>query len=328
MKKINLLFVAFLCPFIMWSQDGINYQAAVRDGAGALLINQAVSAGFEIRETSAVGTVVYSETHAVNTNDYGLINVVIGAGTVVTGVYDDIDWGSDAHFLDITIDGNNLGALQFNAVPYAHHAESLRNVDTDTPLAEVEISAAVENTRLLISPDAGAINDTSTIFLGEGLNNPDYGMTIMYDGANNVLQVGGANLTGTTGPHLSITRDAGVATFTQGVVVEETTDAPAANTVYGNTGPLAYGLYAAGGLSTDYGVTSITETSPGVFDIILDNDWAGSPVVIATSFNNSSDTESVTYSTTGTNTITVRIVDENNTATTSNFSFVVHGLRL
>ena len=44
-------------------------------------------------------------------------------------------------------------------------------------------------------------------------------------------------------------------------------------------------------------------------------------------FQTSTDTEIITYNTTGTNMITIRIVDENNADIESNFSLVVYGVR-
>ncbi|NRA12147.1 MAG: hypothetical protein HRT57_09360 [Crocinitomicaceae bacterium] len=326
MKKINILLVVLLAPFIMWSQQGINYQAAVRDGAGALLINQAITADFEILETSAVGAVVYSESHTVNTNAYGLINVVLGQGSVVSGVFADIDWGGDLHFLNITIDGNNLGAVEFNSVPYAYHAQSLRNVKTNTPRADVQITSSDEHTILTISPEISTVDDTSTLFFGEGTIDL-YGMGITYDGVFNELSIYGSTPGFPhIGPHMTIERDTGKSTFAKGVVVEQTTNNPDVNRVYGNSGPLAYGSFGGTTILADYGITSITQPATGVYTIVLDNDWVGDPVVNATSFNNGLGTEVITYSTSGTNTINVRIVDENNTATSSNFSLVVYGI--
>ena len=95
-------------------------------------------------------------------------------------------------------------------------------------------------------------------------------------------------------------------------------------------GPLAYGTvtFDASTIHQSYGVTSATNTGTGEYEIIIDHDWAGTrPVVIATSYNGSADTELITYSTSGTNTINIHIVDDNNAATDSMFSFIVYGVR-
>lgn len=326
MKKVRLFLLALLCPVVMWAQDGINYQAVVRDGAGAILVNQQVDVNFKIRENNATGTVVYEESYNPTTNDYGLINLVIGEGSAITGVFTDIDWGSTVHFLEVTIDGNSLGALEFRTVPYAYHANSLPNVRTNTTAGDVQISSDDDHARLFLNPTAALTNDSSTVVFGEGSNETNY-MKITYDGTVNEMRFSGnTNGGGYSGPYLTISRDAGTSTFSNGVEVEETTQSPEPNTLYGNSGPLAYGYFSGTNITTEFGISSITSSGVGVFAVTLDNAWLGSPVVVATSLNNSADTESITYSTTGNNIINIRIVDENNNPVTSNFSMVVYGI--
>ncbi|MCR9171984.1 MAG: hypothetical protein NXI10_05805 [bacterium] len=325
MKNLKLLLIALVAPMTLFAQQGINYQAVVRDGGGAIVANQAVAVEFSIRETSANGNIVYTETHDPNTNDYGLINVVIGQGNVQSGVFADIDWGGDIHFLDITIDGNNLGSVEFQAVPYSYHANAMTNVTPNTAAADVHIEADDDFATMMINPTSATSNDSSAILFGEGTNTGN-GMAITYNGVDNVLKVSGStNVNSYIGPYLSISRDQGTATFSNGVEVVETTETPAPNTVYGNSGPLAYGYFSGTNITTDFGVASIASPGVGEFTVVLDNAWLGSPVVVATSLNNSADTEHITYSTTGSNTINIRIVDENNNPVTSNFSLVVYG---
>lgn len=328
MKKMKLFLLALISPVMMWAQDGINYQAVVRDGAGALMVNTAVSTNFKIRQTTAGGTIVYEETHNPSTNDYGLINVVIGEGTPVTGIFADITWGSDTHFLDITIDGNNLGAIEFQSVPYAHHANSMTNIEANDAVGDVHITSEDNFAVLAINPTAANANDSSAIFFGEGTTTSN-GMSITYDGTANEMRFSGkAQANAYMGPYLTIERNNGTTTFQKGAVIKETTTDPAPKTTYGNSGPLAYGYFSGTNIVTDYGITSITSPSNGVFEIILDNAWGGTPVVVASSLNNTADTEVCTYSITGSNTVTVRIVDENNTPIISNFSLIVYGTAL
>ena len=115
--------------------------------------------------------------------------------------------------------------------------------------------------------------------------------------------------------------------FNGPVRVQGNTTSPQPNTMYGNTMPLAYGVITyGGGISTDYGIASVTKPSTGEYVITLDNSYVGDPVVLVTSFNSSADTELFTYeSTNGGNTITVRCVDENNNPIGSMFSILVFG---
>lgn len=325
MKNLKLFVFSLISPAIMWAQQGINYQAVVRDGSGNIVMNSPVSANFKIRKTTANGTVVYEETHNPNTNAQGLISVVIGGGTVVNGTYANIAWGGDKHFLDITINGTNLGATEFQSVPYAQHSQTMTNIVANDNTGDVHITSSDNFSVLAINPEKTVGNDSSQIFLGEGSNTLN-GMTITYDGTANVMRIAGKTAAYPyMGPFLTIERDNGKSSFQKGVVVNETTTTPAPKTTYGNSGPLAYGYFSGTTIVTDYGIASITNPSTGLYTVVLDNAWSGSPVVSVTSLNNSADSETCTYSTSGDKTISIRIVDENNSPVASNFSLIVYG---
>jgi hypothetical protein len=77
---------------------------------------------------SANGTSVYSETHVKTTDVSGLISIKLGTGTVVNGIFGDIDWGSGSHFIQLEVDfegGMNyvvIGSQELISVPYALYA--------------------------------------------------------------------------------------------------------------------------------------------------------------------------------------------------------------
>ncbi len=88
-----------------------------------------------ILEGSSSGSVLYSETHAETTNDFGIINLKIGDGNNPSTDFATINWGSDKKFLKIEMDESggssytNLGTVQLLSVPYAlfaNEADSAR----------------------------------------------------------------------------------------------------------------------------------------------------------------------------------------------------------
>ncbi len=136
MKKITINLLAFiLTANIVFAQapESFKYQAAVRDDNGGALINQNVTFQISILETSANGNSVYVETHNVTTSNSGLVNFNIGNGIVSSGVFANINWASDAHFVKVEMDenaGNNyelLGTSQLLSVPYALHAKTVES---------------------------------------------------------------------------------------------------------------------------------------------------------------------------------------------------------
>lgn len=135
MKKA-ILFAAFMllayCSFSQYNYK-FNYQAVVRDGAGALVASgSTVGVRISILEGSATGTALYQETHSIVVNNtQGLVNLVIGDGTptvgsiVFSGNFADL---TQEKFLKIEVDPAggtayaDMGATKLQFVPYAAHA--------------------------------------------------------------------------------------------------------------------------------------------------------------------------------------------------------------
>jgi hypothetical protein len=130
MKQTLLTTALLITTVLAFAQapQGINYQAVVRDAGGDELVSQAVSLRMTILENNT--TTVYQETHSTTTNDFGLVNLVIGQGTVNQGVFADIDWSAGSYFAQTEVDvsgGTNyalMGSQQLMSVPYALYAET------------------------------------------------------------------------------------------------------------------------------------------------------------------------------------------------------------
>ena len=132
MKKTIILF-ALLVSTILFAQvpQGISYQAIALNSSGNPVVSSNVGLRLSILDSSATGTVLYSETHTKTTNAQGLFNLVIGQGTLVSGAFNTIDWGTNSKFLKVEMDaagGSNyvlVGTSQLLSVPYALAAGSL-----------------------------------------------------------------------------------------------------------------------------------------------------------------------------------------------------------
>ena len=124
MKKIiSLLLLLFLSNY-SYSQapQGFNYQAIVRDANGNIRSNQGVQFTFEIR--NATGDAVYTEAHTVVTNKYGLADgIIIGNGSTADNFLN-INWGAGTYFVNVKVDGIDMGTTQLLSVPYALYALS------------------------------------------------------------------------------------------------------------------------------------------------------------------------------------------------------------
>jgi len=136
MKQItSTLLIVLIGSVIIFAQvpHAFKYQTVVRDDSGNIITNQPVSFRIGILQDSVNGTQVYSETHNVTTNEVGHASLEIGTGTIESGVFGDIGWGTSLQFLKLELDetGNAnyqlMGTSQLLAVPYALQAENVTN---------------------------------------------------------------------------------------------------------------------------------------------------------------------------------------------------------
>ena len=142
-KKRNYLFLIIIVCLIsnVFSQSpkSFNYQTVIRDGLWNPIANQSVGIQISILEASANGNAVYIEEHNSTTSQIGLVNLAIGEGTVSLGNFDSINWGTNAHFIQIEVDiagGTNyviMGTTQLRSVPYALFAENSNNPGPQGP---------------------------------------------------------------------------------------------------------------------------------------------------------------------------------------------------
>ena len=113
--------------------DGINYQAVIRKTSGALVTNSPVAIRVQIKQTSATGTVVFSERQTAITSAYGLVNLVIGQGTLLSGNFSTINWSTGNYWVSLGVDFSNgtnyvdYGSQRLMSVPYALYAKNAGN---------------------------------------------------------------------------------------------------------------------------------------------------------------------------------------------------------
>ena len=113
--------------------QGLNYQTIVRDALGSPITDQNVSFRFSILQGDISGISIYSEEHNKTTSTLGLVSLIIGQGTPVTGEFDTIPWGSDLYFLKTELDTSGasnfseMGTTQLLSVPYALFAGDVAN---------------------------------------------------------------------------------------------------------------------------------------------------------------------------------------------------------
>jgi len=143
MQKTLSLLLLLTATFIATSfnaqaPNGINYQAVIRTSTGTLASNQPVVIRARILQTTANGTAVYSERHNLTTDQFGLVNFVIGNGVFLAGnPFANLNWGNGPYFLELGVAFTNqvnpvvympYGTQQMMSVPYALYAKSSGNL--------------------------------------------------------------------------------------------------------------------------------------------------------------------------------------------------------
>jgi hypothetical protein len=135
MNKIILFFALLLLSQTSFGQapDGINYQAVIRNLSGNLVANNTIAIRIQLKQTSASGTIVFQERHSVTTSAQGLVNLVIGQGTLLGGNFSTINWGTGPYFVSLGVSFTNgtnyldYGSQQLMSVPYALYAKNAGN---------------------------------------------------------------------------------------------------------------------------------------------------------------------------------------------------------
>jgi hypothetical protein len=135
MKKQFTFFLTVVMVFLSictyaQAPEKFNYQAVCRDNVGNIITGQAVIIRAAIHDLTSSGTLLFKESHSVTTNSFGLVTIPIGGGTLISGNFSTIPWGSGSKFLEIELstDGggtfNSVGTPQLLSVPYAIYANT------------------------------------------------------------------------------------------------------------------------------------------------------------------------------------------------------------
>lgn len=128
MKTRLLFFLLFFIGFglSLQAQEYVNYQAVLFDDNGPI-----ISSSVEVRIAISSGTIdsrtnIYKEAHTVETDDSGIVTLVIGSGNSTLGNWGTIDWSQASLWLETYLveDGSEvlLNTSPLNASPKALYA--------------------------------------------------------------------------------------------------------------------------------------------------------------------------------------------------------------
>ncbi len=136
MKNLLLglgLFLITGVPVFAQAPQALNYQGVARNLSGTPMATVPIGLRLTVHDGTAGGAIVYRETQMPTTNSFGLYNISIGSGTVVSGSFAGINWGSGDKYLEVEIDPAggttyaSAGTSRLLSVPYAIYANSAAN---------------------------------------------------------------------------------------------------------------------------------------------------------------------------------------------------------
>lgn len=259
--------------------QAFQYQAIARDNTGLPITNQNVGLRVSIISGSPTGAILYVETHAPTTNQFGLFSVEIGQGTVANGTFNTITWGSNLHYLKVEMDETggtayqDMGTIQLISVPYALHAATADNVDDAdaNPTNEIQTLSlngqdlTISGGNTLTLPSGGGGSQVlskagSTISLSGGGGS----VNLLDDNASNEIQslsLNGQNLSISGGNTLTLPSGGGTLNDAYNFG-----GAGAGNTITATSGAVSVTTNSAGGVavytaSTNTGVGLISTTT-------------------------------------------------------------------
>jgi Chaperone of endosialidase len=265
MKKIGSTLFALLFIIAASAQvpQSFKYQAVARNASGNPIASANIGVRLSIRDNSATGTIIYRETHTAITTSLGVFTISVGGGTVVSGSFSAIAWGTGSKFIEVEADFaggtayTSLGASQLLSVPYALYAAS----GTPGPQGPIGLTGAQGPAGLLT---AGATAG----------NTPYWNGTNWVVNNSNIFNNGGFVGIGTTSPaaKLDIAGTIKVADGTQGAGKVLTSDANGlASWATSNSG----GWSLTGNSGTVDGTNFIGTTDNKPFNIRVNNEKSG-----------------------------------------------------
>lgn len=165
MKQVYavIILLIFSSTLLAQAPQAINYQGVARNSNGIAYASQDIALRLSIRNGTPDGSIEYSETRNITTNQFGLFNVQIGSpgASGIQGSFSSINWAVGLKFLQTEISVNNgsfvnLGTTQMMSVPFALHSNQSK--DLVLPFSKTQ-----ENSGSLLQLTNNHVNGTAII---------------------------------------------------------------------------------------------------------------------------------------------------------------------
>ncbi len=135
-KTFTCLFLLITSLLLKAQSDGISYQAFIAnpviqevpgpDIIGTALSNKVVEVRFTITDEN--NSVEYQEIQSTTTDNHGIINLTIGKGNAIQGIFTDIKWYGESKKLKVEVNISHKGFKELSNqellfTPFAYHRD-------------------------------------------------------------------------------------------------------------------------------------------------------------------------------------------------------------
>jgi hypothetical protein len=186
------------------SPQKMSFQAVIRKSNNSLVMMQPVSMRISILQGNENGKIVFQETHKPITNSNGLVSLEIGTGSIISGIFSNINWGNGPYYIKTEtdpfcgVDYSIVGVSEFLSVPYALFAMNsiysnyTGNSNSVLSLAIMETGI---NFSMMVTPGL-AYNESNNILISNGIENHIHAIVVAYNAVTGMLLLNPFEITG------------------------------------------------------------------------------------------------------------------------------------
>ncbi|MFN8256277.1 MAG: ribosomal protein L7/L12 [Bacteroidales bacterium] len=140
MQRILLFLIFITATSFLYAQipQAFSYKLQIRGNSGNIRADKKINLKISIIQDNVEGNAVYIEKHQVNTSPAGLVDIEIGRGTPIQGLFTEIDWKNWPYFIKAELDlkcteiYTLLAVTELLTVPFAMLAANVSdNNDAD-----------------------------------------------------------------------------------------------------------------------------------------------------------------------------------------------------
>jgi uncharacterized protein (TIGR02145 family) len=165
MKRILLIILclAYFVTFQAQVPQAFSYKVQIKGNSGNPHANKKITLKVSIIQDNVDGNEVYIEKHQVNTSPSGIVDIEIGRGMPLLGLFTEIDWKQWPYFIKAEVDlkcGGNynlLAVTELLSVPYAMYSGNAANGFSGN-YDDLENQPEIPKNLSQLNNDAGFIN--------------------------------------------------------------------------------------------------------------------------------------------------------------------------